>query len=204
MSDAKVLQQSPKLKLGSLSVGAAVEETKHVLNFVSPVRIDLNKQWDLYDTLEFVKHFTPEEILYIEEPVKLYTDLETFYERSNIPFAIDEHLAYQPMEKIARLKGLGFVILKPTILGGYTPCKTLMEEAPELRYVLSSAFETSVGLANIIHLAYRLGIDEPMGLGTHRFFEDDLLDIGPVLAEKKLQTSLLQKMPIDKEKLTEV
>ena len=196
LSDPSTLSHCPKLKLGNLSLQSAIEESKFILDSKEQIRIDLNRMWPMAKTLQFLEHFDLNQILYIEEPVDKFTDLEKFYKISQCPYALDEHLDYQPIEKIASLAGLKLISVKPTLHGGSQSILALKRSAPNLQITLSSTFESGIGQANIILLAHKLGIKPSLGIGTYRYFQEDLLDIQPYLKTKELPISAFKQISL--------
>lgn len=142
-----------KLKLGNLSVSEAVDlARKHLKHF--RLRLDFNRKWTLEMALRFAEHFSPGDFEYLEDPVGTMEETSLFYEMTRFPIAIDEAVQL-PSFPIKRVH-------KPTIWG-----------PPKLPAVLSSAFESSLGLLQIASM-HQNG-DPPAGLDTFRFFEEDLL-----------------------------
>lgn len=168
-----------KLKLKGLSV-------KEAISFVRPfvgryqLRLDNNRSWSLEEALHFASFFQPHDFVYFEEPVRTWEELTHFAAMTKIPIALDEHF-----EK----PGPFFRVLKPTIVGA-------LSSAPNT--VLSSAYESSVGILQIARFARK---DLPVGLDT---FLDDLLD-PPLRIEKgHLIWEPTSSFPIRKEMLCPV
>ncbi len=160
---------SMKLKLGHLSVEDAIKMVKQFVGSYR-LRLDCNRSWSLDEAIHFTKHFHPDDFDYLEEPVLTYSDLVRFSEITRFPVAVDESIKKFTCSEIPTLKA---AVIKPTIVGSLPLVK-----AP---IVLSSAFESSLGLLQIARL-YREG-SPPAGLDTFRFFQEDLLD-PPLRAEQ--------------------
>jgi O-succinylbenzoate synthase len=160
-----------KLKLKDLSVLDAVKICKAQSK---PLRIDLNSQWELTKTIEFCSHFKPEDFIYIEDPVSLFTDLEKFYDQTGIPYALDEYLSHHPLERILSLPGLTHLIIKPTLHGGLTRCKAIQKASNNKTLIFSSAYETPIGLAHIARIAASLSPKQSHGLATESIFTPPL------------------------------
>ncbi len=111
---------------------------------------------------------------YIEDPTFEIDQLAHF----PFPFALDETVdLYQslPIHSYSNLYGF---ILKPTILGGEKGCKPYIEFAKKhsLKIVFSPAFESGLGLLQILSLAKKLNLTtDPIGLDTYRYLKYDLL-----------------------------
>lgn len=172
--DNEDVQGEVKLKLGQYKVEKAIELVEKFLEKKITLRIDLNRKWDLQDTVNFCSHFSPDDFLYIEEPVKHFTTLATFYEKTGFRYALDETLLHHPLERILKLPGLSHLILKPTLHGGFAQCQNIVKQAKEIECVFTSAFETSVGLSHIVRLAQELSPQQPIGIDTSKLFSSDL------------------------------
>lgn len=176
-----------KLKLGHLS---AEEAVRHVKTFLGAyrLRLDCNRSWSLDQALVFARHFSPQDFEYMEEPVRTFPELLRFSESTGFPIAVDESVLKFPYHQIPTLKA---VVIKPTVVGSLPSL--------EIPLVLSSAFESSLGLLQIAR-CFKTG-SPPAGLDTFRFFEDDLL-VPPLKAEEGCITwPGSGACPIDRSKL---
>ncbi len=158
-----------KLKVGNLSFKEAKEAIFH-LKDVFRLRIDVNRAWETEESLEFFTKFPLDAFDYVEEPFKNPHDLHLFAH----PLAVDESfpkdLSLVEIETFSALKAL---IYKPTIQGGIMGCLPLLEWTRKrgIDLVLSSSFESEVGLSHIVSMAHRLSLKAPIGIGTCHFIE---------------------------------
>lgn len=144
--------QTVKLKLGSLSVEEAIRITrKYYRSF--RLRLDCNRAWTLEQTLAFVSHFKKGDFDYLEEPVNTFEGLIEFSKKTHFPIAIDESIG-SDWSQIPSLKA---VVVKPMVVG------TIPEIPPPLELVLSSSYESGLGL---LHIANRAKGRLPVGLDT--------------------------------------
>ncbi|MBM3183837.1 MAG: hypothetical protein FJZ64_00845 [Chlamydiae bacterium] len=174
-----------KLKLGDLSVQEAITHVQKHLKF--RLRLDFNRKWSLDEALSFAKAFSPTDFEYLEEPVSGLDDLVRFSKLTGFPIAVDESLN-SPYNQIPTLKAL---VVKPTVVGEIPKCNVPV--------VLSSSYETSVGLLAVARLAEENAL--PLGLDTFRFFTEDLL-IPPLKKENGYLTwNPTHEFPIDRSKL---
>ncbi|CAN0434107.1 unnamed protein product [Ectocarpus sp. 8 AP-2014] len=98
---------------------------------------------------------------YIEEPLREPRSLGKFWERSGgiVPYALDESLAMGREKftdkELLQLEGCAAFVVKVSVVGGLSRSARLCGLARRLgaEAVLSSAFETSVGLAHASILA---------------------------------------------------
>jgi O-succinylbenzoate synthase len=113
--------------------------------------------------------------------------------RIDIPVAADEsvRMADDPLEAV-RAGAADLLVLKVAPLGGVRACLDIAERA-EIPVVVSSALETSVGLAAGLALALALPrLDYAVGLGTARLLTRDtvaspLEPVGGVLRRTLLE-----------------
>lgn len=161
---------SAKLKVSQLSFEEAayvIHELKETLY----LRIDVNRAWSTSDSLRFFEQFPLETFDYVEEPFQNSHDLGLFPH----PLAVDEsfpgELSFDQLESLPTLKAL---IYKPTMQGGMCGCLPLFEWAVKrgIALVLSSSFETDLGLAHIAGMASRLGLSSPIGVGTYHYLPE--------------------------------
>jgi o-succinylbenzoate synthase len=158
---------SAKLKVSQLNFRDA-ERAIYALKDKFRLRIDVNRAWTTSESLHFFRQFSLDCFDYVEEPFENPHDLFLFTH----PFAVDEsfpdEISYEQLESLPQLKA---VIYKPTIQGGLTGCLQLHEWCVKrgVQLVLSSSFESEIGLAHIVSMAHRLSISAPVGVGTVHF-----------------------------------
>lgn len=158
---------SAKLKVGNLRFDDAAIVI-HQLKNQFKLRIDVNRAWSTSASFRFFSQFDEHTFDYVEEPFQNPRDLSKFPH----PFAVDEsypnELSLKDLETLPKLKAL---IYKPTIQGGALHCMPLKEWAikNKITLVLSSSFESPLGLAHVSSLAHRLSLSAPVGIGTAHF-----------------------------------
>lgn len=161
---------SAKLKVSNLSFKEAAEII-HQLKDKFRLRIDVNRGWSTSASLRFFEQFPLDTFDYVEEPFQNSKDLALFPH----PLAVDESfpqdLCLEQLESLPTLKAL---IYKPTIQGGMLGCIFLREWAAKrgIKLVLSSSFESDLGLAHIASIAYRLSLSAPVGIGTYYYLSN--------------------------------
>ncbi len=153
-----------KIKLGHFTLDTARQLIDALENRFK-LRLDLNRKWNIEDTLRFCQSFPKDTFEYIEEPARDPNELLDF----SYPFALDETLREKrdlsPFLSAPSLKAL---ILKPTLIYPLTPFLSL---GPNI--VLTSSFESGVGIGQIERLAFRLQLlNTEHGLDTLRYFEN--------------------------------
>ena len=125
------------------------------------------------------------------QPVGWSTSLARVRRRSSVPVAADESIrrASDPLA-VVRAEAADIVVLKVQPLGGVRACLTLAEELG-LPVVVSSALETSIGLAAGLALAAALpDLPYDCGLATAQLLVGDvvnapLLPVGGEIAVRR-------------------
>lgn len=158
---------SAKLKVSNLNFEEVIQII-YQLKDKFRLRIDVNRAWKTSESLRFFEQFPLDTFDYVEEPFQDPNDLLVFPH----PLAVDESfpqdLSLDQLESLPTLKAL---IYKPTIQGGLLSCLPLLEWANKrgIELVLSSSFESDLGLAYIASTAYRLSLLSPIGIGTYYY-----------------------------------
>jgi O-succinylbenzoate synthase len=164
-----------KVKVGDVDSVARVEAVRDALGPHGKLRVDVNGGWDLDTAVASIQRLEPFDVEYVEQPVATFEEMVALRKRVNVPLAIDESLrtAPDPFHLPAR-KGADVVVLKVQPLGGVRRALEIAE-AVGIPAVVSSALETSVGIAAGIALAAALPeLPFACGLGTVSLLEGDV------------------------------
>ncbi len=156
--------QHVKLKLKDIPLESAIEIT-HALAQDFYLRIDFNCSLALKDALYFAKYCHGESIDFFEEPLQNSQELGYF----PFPIALDESLREEGYETLIALPQVKALVIKPTMTGGLRDWERFGKPI-----VLSSSFESGIGIAQILLLAASHHL--PSGIDTYRFFKEDLLE----------------------------
>ncbi len=171
---------SVKLKVGRQMVGADIafaHRVRAALGSNVDLRVDANRAWSLDEAAAFAKGVRDIGIAYIEEPLADPEGLEEFACFCAVPVALDESLTGKNPAWLQRRSYVHTIVLKPMILGGYTCALAWAREAERLGMdaVLSSAYETGVGMSGLVELAAHMPRDTGAGLGTYHLLESDVV-----------------------------
>jgi len=141
------------------------------------LRLDANRGWSEEDW----KFWKPRLIglsrwiEYLEEPfAQSHTaaSLLKQAEQAPVPLALDESLQAGSLDEWININWPGFYIIKPSLFGH--PERWVRQLRPVSdRVILSSVFETGIGLSAILQLAGEFPARDH-GLGTVSYFEDGL------------------------------
>lgn len=198
-----IVQQARKLKEDGftamkLKVGGSVEDSIAKVKAVSEVTqgkillsLDANQSWSLEEAVQFGKGVDYGTISYIEEPLKNVYHIPSFYKETMIPVALDESLLRFPLDELKGVEGVDVLVLKPTVLGGIEKTWQIMQQAKGLglEEVISSSFESGVGLLTLANLAGGASRDHAAGLDTLKWFRQDLLKEKLVIEGGKIDIS---------------
>lgn len=188
-----------KLKIQHLNEDEALGFIKEIKGTIK-LRLDLNKSWDLDQALHFFSHFSDTDFEYIEEPLKNFSDLKHF----PYPIALDESLREISMEELQTLPNLKACVVKPTLHGRFASFEPIYQFCKENQksMILSSSFESGVGLVQIARLSRKLSLPSCMGLDTYQFLKEDVLQ-APLFIEKN-QLFIPETLVVNKRKLVEI
>ncbi len=154
---------SAKLKVSQLSFTQANTLIEELSDF--SLRIDVNRAWKKEESLQFFSQFPLDRFEFVEEPFSNPHDLIHFTHPLGVDESFPQDLSLEKLETLPTLKTL---VYKPTLQGGLLHARPLYAWAQErgIDFVLSSSFETPLGLKAIALLAQRLGVTSSLGLGT--------------------------------------
>lgn len=145
------------------------------------LRVDANGAFQPEDVEDKLRRLSQYELHSIEQPVRagqldLLADLCA---NSSVPVALDEELIgiFDYRKKFALLKKTQppFIILKPTLLGGFQHCKEWIEIANRLSigWWVTSALESNIGLNAIAQFTASFDNQLPQGLGTGALYHNN-------------------------------
>lgn len=169
-----------KLKVGRQSINEDISLVRDVYGIVkgtASLQLDANRAWGIEEALSFGKSINDINITYIEEPVK---DFLAILQLSNngkfhIPIALDESLAAIIPKAMELIPGVTTLVLKPTILGFVnTIAFEKSAESLGMKTVISSSFESSIGLFALAEIAS--GFGAAAGLDTIEWLAEDTLE----------------------------
>jgi o-succinylbenzoate synthase len=165
-----------KVKVAEGDDEARVEAVRDALGPAGRIRVDVNGAWDVDTAAERIKALDRYGLEYVEQPVATLEEMAELRRRVDVPLAADESIrtASDPL-RVRGLEAADVVVLKVQPLGGVWRCLEVAEAAG-LPAVVSSAVETSVGLAAGVALAAALPeLPYACGLGTLSLLEGDVV-----------------------------
>ncbi len=162
---------------------ARLEAVRDALGPDGRVRIDANGAWPVEDAVAAIAVLDRAAggLEYVEQPSASVEDLAAVRRRVSVPIAADESIrrAEDPY-RVRDLEAADVAVLKVQPLGGVRACLRIADEIG-LPVVVSSALETSVGIAAGVALAAALpDLPYACGLATVQLLTDDVA-VSPLL-----------------------
>lgn len=157
---------------------ARVEAVRDALGPDGAIRVDANGGWDVDTAVAHIRRLdkAASSLEYVEQPCRTIDELATVRRQVDVRIAADESIrrAGDPL-RVAVAGAADVAVLKCTPLGGVRR-SLQVAEAAGLPCVVSSALETSVGLAAQLALAMALPeLDFACGLGTLSLLAGDVV-----------------------------
>ena len=172
---AKVKVAEPGQTLGDDQ--ARVEAVRDALGPNGRIRVDVNGGWDVDEAVAAVRVLERAAggLEYVEQPCASVEELAAVRRAVDVPIAADESIrrAEDPY-RVRDLAAADVAVLKVQPLGGVAACLRIAEDIG-LPVVVSSALETSVGIAAGLALAAALPeLPYACGLATVQLLADDV------------------------------
>lgn len=179
--------RTAKVKVAEPGQGLADEEARleavrDALDALGPggrIRVDANGGWSVDEAVAAIGRLDRAAggLEYVEQPVASVEDLALVRRRTSVPIAADESIrrAEDPY-RVRELDAADIAVLKVQPLGGVRACLEIAERIG-LPVVVSSALETSVGIAAGVALAAALPeLPHACGLATVQLLTGDVVD----------------------------
>ncbi len=160
---------------------ARLEAVRDALGPRGLIRVDANGAWTVDEAVAAIRRLdrAAQGLEYVEQPCATLEEMARLRRRVDVPLAADESVrtAEDPL-RVAGLEAADIVVVKVQPLGGVRRALEVVE-ASGLDAVVSSAVETSVGLAAGLALAAALpSLPYACGLGTLQIMAGDVVADG--------------------------
>lgn len=182
---------------------ARVESVRDALGPEGRIRIDVNGLWSVDEAVTRIPLLDRAAggLEYVEQPVSTVEELARVRRRVDVPIAADESIrrAADPY-RVRDLAAADVAVLKVQPLGGVRACLRIAEDIG-LPVVVSSALETSVGIAAGVALAAALPeLPHACGLATVALLTDDVVDesLLPVAGELEVRRPEVDLAALDR------
>jgi o-succinylbenzoate synthase len=173
-----------KIKMGKDDPRHEIERIKAVREAVGPsiqLRLDANAGWNFEQALTILIACADWHIQYVEQPLPVHDikGLRELQRSVSIPLAADEAVSdLTSIRTLLRAQAVQILIIKPQLAGGLSASREILRLASQkaISCVITSVFETGIGLAALLHLAaVSPEVTWPCGLATLDRLVDDLL-----------------------------
>lgn len=175
-----------KLKIGAIHFDDEYKILENIRKDFSPeqieIRVDANGGFKNEEALEKLQKLSQLQLHSIEQPIKPKS-LEKMKElcaETPLPIALDEELigcvGYDNKFELLNVIRPQYIILKPSLIGGFRGCKEWIAIAEQLRigWWITSALESNIGLNAIAQWTYTLENRLPQGLGTGSLYTNNI------------------------------
>ncbi len=167
-----------KMKIGAIDFETELDLLTSIRKEFSSkdieLRVDANGGFHPQEALEKLKRLSALEIHSIEQPIRQgqFEKMARLCEKTPVPIALDEELigVFSVTEKKELLQTIQpqYIILKPSFIGGFQGSNEWISlaEKQDVRWRVTSALESNVGLNAIAQWTFTLQNPLPQGLGT--------------------------------------
>ncbi|AXT59428.1 o-succinylbenzoate synthase [Aquimarina sp. AD10] len=167
-----------KMKIGAIDFKTELNLLAHIREQFSAkdieLRVDANGAFTANDALGKLEQLADFDLHSIEQPIKQgqYQSMKILCSKTPLPIALDEELIgvfdVAEKEKLLRTVRPQYIILKPSLIGGFKGTKEWITIAESLGigWWITSALESNIGLNAIAQFTYTLQSKLPQGLGT--------------------------------------
>lgn len=176
-----------KLKIGAIGFDEEVSLLRRIREEYGPdeveIRLDANGAFSPREALGRIEKLALYDIHSIEQPIR-QGNLQAMAEicrESPVKIALDEELigcrGYDDQARLLDKVMPGYVILKPSLCGGFQAANRWISLAKEREtgWWATSAMESNVGLNAIAQWVAAFKPDMPQGLGTGMIYENNIL-----------------------------
>lgn len=176
-----------KLKIGAIDFKTEIELLRSIRKEFSvkdiELRVDANGAFSSTEALEKLKILSEFDLHSIEQPIKQgqFQDIATLCKETPLPIALDEELigvsSVTKKEELLQTINPQYIILKPSLIGGFKKSNEWIKiaEALNIKWWITSALESNVGLNAIAQWTYILNNKMPQGLGTGSLFTNNFV-----------------------------
>ena len=174
-----------KMKIGAIDFSSEIELLKSIRpEFLASdieLRVDANGAFSPQEALDKLKHLSHFELHSIEQPIKQgqWNEMAKLCESTPLPIALDEELigvfSEEKKKEMLSLINPQYIILKPTLVGGFRGSEQWIDlaEQQDVKWWVTSALESNIGLNAIAQWTYTLNSKLPQGLGTGSLFTNN-------------------------------
>jgi o-succinylbenzoate synthase len=174
-----------KLKIGAIDFNEELKLLGYIRQNFTPeeveIRVDANGAFDKSEALNKLNQLAGFKLHSIEQPIqKNNTDsMSELCKSTPIPIALDEELigvfSLEDKEQLLLKIMPQYIILKPSFVGGFRGTNEwiLLAEKYNIKWWITSALESNIGLNAIAQWTFLKEISMPQGLGTGALYTNN-------------------------------
>jgi len=167
-----------KLKIGAIDFEQELSLLQFIRANFTPqqieIRVDANGAFNYDVALDKLKQLSIYQLHSIEQPIEAgqLKAMSQLCKSTPLPIALDEELigifSYQDKEALLAKIQPQFIILKPSLVGGFRGCTEwiALAEKQAIGWWVTSALESNIGLNAIAQWTFTKNNPMPQGLGT--------------------------------------
>ena len=175
-----------KMKIGAIDFDAEIKLLEGIREKFSAeqvtLRVDANGAFKPEEALHKLKRLAALDLHSIEQPIKQRqeNDMAQLCADTPLPIALDEELigvyGYERQKQLLQQIKPQYIILKPSLIGGYRGCDAWIQLAEEqgIGWWITSALESNTGLNAIAQYTYSKNTIIPQGLGTGGLYTNNV------------------------------
>lgn len=183
-----------KMKIGAIGIEEEIAILREVRNEFGPeevvLRVDANGAFDARSAPAILVRLAELGVESIEQPVPagLYEVMAELCADPPLPIALDEdligHNTYDAKVDLLDAVKPQAIVIKPSLVGGWKAAHDWIRlaEARGVRWWITSALESTIGLNAIAQWTATLGVTAPQGLGTGGVYTNNIPS--PLIAER--------------------
>jgi len=176
-----------KMKIGAIDFNREIKLLENIRKKYSKddieLRVDANGAFDPEEALDKLQILSQYDLHSIEQPIKpgQLPKMAELCEKSPLSIALDEELIgisdIGEKEKLVRMVQPQYLILKPSLVGGFTGSDEWIKLAEHygIGWWITSALESNIGLNAIAQWTFALNNPMHQGLGTGTLFTNNIL-----------------------------
>ncbi len=198
-----------KLKIGAINFEEELSLLKMIRKEFNEndleLRVDANGAFKPDEALEKLNRLSEYSIHSIEQPIMpgQWDSMTTLCKTSPIDIALDEELiGLADIQVSTMLDAIHpqYIILKPSLLGGFQRSKLFISEAKKrnIGWWVTSALESNIGLNAIAQWTATLNNPMPQGLGTGSLFTNNFPSALKIVKGGKLKYQIEWRMENEK------
>jgi o-succinylbenzoate synthase len=171
-----------KLKIGAIDFEQEIEILRDIRSRYSAtdliIRVDANGAFSINEAKGKLQRLADFDLHSIEQPIEAgqWEAMHDLCRENILPIALDEELiSIENRSALLRLIKPPYIILKPSLLGGFHATRCWISAAEELGidWWITSALESNIGLQAIAQFCASYNNPLPQGLGTGQLYTNN-------------------------------